>query len=105
MLRVLVDVFCLTHFHDLPFVHNGDSIGNMPDDGQIVRDEDIRKSELLLQVLHQVYDLRLNRYIQRGYRLIQNQKAVFHEMAASVATISGLSASIEPRPMPLLAAA
>ena len=42
----------------------------MPDHGQVVRDEEEREAQLALQVLEQVDDLRLDRHVQRGDRLV-----------------------------------
>src|SRR5436309_2502074 len=39
-----------------------------------MRDEQICQPELLLQVLEQVHDLRLNRYVERRHRLIAHDK-------------------------------
>ena len=46
----------------------------MPHDGQVVRDEQVREAELLLQLLQQVDDLRLNRNVQCRHRLVRNDE-------------------------------
>ena len=42
----------------------------MLDDGEVVADEQHREAEIALQVLQQVDDLRLDRDIERGHRLV-----------------------------------
>ncbi len=42
----------------------------MPDDGQIVRDEDIGEVELVLEALQEVDDLGLDGDVQRGDRFV-----------------------------------
>ena len=44
----------------------------MPDDGQVMGDEDVGDSEFLLEVIEQVEDLGLDGQIQRGDRLVQD---------------------------------
>ena len=47
----------------------------MPHDEQIVRDKQVRNAQLFLQLLEHIDDLRLDRYIQRTYRLITDDEA------------------------------
>ena len=58
------------HLDDHAQVHDGDAVGDVPDDGEVVRDEQIRQVELRLQLLEQVDDLRLDRDVERGDRLV-----------------------------------
>ena len=46
----------------------------MPDDREVVRDEQVREVELLLQLLEQVDDLRLDRDVERGDRLVRDDE-------------------------------
>ena len=55
---------------ELAQVHHRDAVGDVADDAQVVRDEDVRQPELRLEVLEQVEDLRLHRDVQRGDRLV-----------------------------------
>jgi hypothetical protein len=48
---------------DPPEVHNGDAIGDVSYDGEVVGNEDIRQPELVPEVVEQVDNLRLNRDI------------------------------------------
>ena len=46
----------------------------MLNNGQVVRNEQVTQISLFLQFLEQVDDLRLNGNIQRGYRLVADDK-------------------------------
>ena len=46
----------------------------MPDDGEIVRDEEVRELEVALQLLHQVDDLRLDRDVERRHGPVADQE-------------------------------
>ena len=50
--------------------HHGDAVGDVVDDREVVADEQVGEAELLLQVLEQVEDLRLDRDVERGDRLV-----------------------------------
>ena len=56
-----------------PAVHNNDLVTHGRNDAQVMCNHDDRHTHLLLQVLHQLQDLRLNGNVQRGRRLIRNQ--------------------------------
>ena len=46
----------------------------MTHDAEIVRDEDVGQAEPLLQILQQVDDLRLDRDVERRYRLVADDQ-------------------------------
>ena len=54
-------------------VHNNDLITHLCHDTEIMGDEKDRGSDFFFQLVHQVEDLCLNRYIQSCSRLIGNQ--------------------------------
>ncbi len=56
-------------------IHDDHALGHLGDHAEIVRDEHDRRAGLLLQFAHQVEDLRLDRHIERGGRLVGNQQA------------------------------
>ena len=56
-------------------VHHGDPRRDELDDREIVRDEDVGQPEPLLQVAQQVHDLRLDRDVERGHRLVADDEA------------------------------
>ena len=53
-----------------PGAHHGDPVGDVVDDGEVVRDEQVGEPDLLLQILQKVEDLRLDRDVERGDRLV-----------------------------------
>ncbi len=60
---------------DAAGIHHHHLVGHFGDDAQVVRDQDDRRASLLLQALHQVEDLGLDRHVQRGRRLVGDQQA------------------------------
>ena len=78
MERVDVEIVRRSDLDDLPEVHHRDSFGDAANDREIVRDEQIRQPELLSGLLHQVDDLRLDRDVQRRYRLVADEKLRLH---------------------------
>ena len=54
-------------------VHDADPVRDVPHDGQVVGDEDVRQAELVLQLLHQVDDLGLHRDVERRDRLVADE--------------------------------
>ena len=56
-------------------VHHEYMIAYVFNHRQIMRDEQIGQSKLLLKVLKQVDDLSLNTHVQRAHRLIANDEA------------------------------
>ena len=59
MLRAEVDLVCGPEFHHLSQVHDGHSIRDIADHGEVMRDEEEGQSHLLFQVRqeidHEVY--------------------------------------------------
>ena len=55
---------------DLAEVHDGDAVGDLAHDREVVGDEHVGRPELLLEVLEQVDDLRLDRHVERRDRLV-----------------------------------
>ena len=73
MVGLLVNGLGVAELDDLSLVHHRDPVRDVTHDRQVVGDEDVRQSELLLQVLHQVHDLCLNRDVERADRFIGNE--------------------------------
>ena len=71
---------------DAAEIHHRDAVADVPHDREIVRDEQDREAELALQVAQQVEDLRLDRDVERGDRLVGTMN-------------SGSSASARAMPM------
>src|SRR5258708_21003320 len=70
MYRFVANRVARPDLHDLAEVHDRDAIAHVPHHGQVVRDEEKREVELLLQVLQQIDDLRLDRDVQAGDRFV-----------------------------------
>ena len=60
---------------DLAEIHDGDAVGDVLHHGEIVADEDVGEAKALLQLLHQVDDLRLDRHVERRHRLVGHDQA------------------------------
>jgi hypothetical protein len=62
------------HLHDPTEVHDRNPVGDVPHDREVVRDEQIGELELLLQLLEQIDDLRLDGDVERGDRLVRDDE-------------------------------
>ena len=54
-------------------IHHHDALGGLGDDAEIVGDQHDRRAGLLLELQHQVEDLRLDGDVERGGRLVGDQ--------------------------------
>ena len=61
-------------FDDASGVHHGDAVGHLGDDAEVVGDEEEREPEALLQIAQQVENLRLDRDVERGRRLVGDEQ-------------------------------
>ena len=59
---------------DASGVHDDDLVRDLRDDAEIVRDHDDRHAVLLLELAHQLEDLRLRRHVERRRRLVRDQQ-------------------------------
>ena len=75
MLRLREQLLARRDLDELPEVHHGDSVAEVLDGREIVRDEQARELEVLLQVAQQVEYRRLHGNIQRGHRLVRDEQA------------------------------
>ena len=92
VLRVRVDLLGRPDLDELAAVHHRDPVAHRAHDGEVVRDEEIREPEVVLEVLEQVQDLRLDRDVERRDRLVaDDQLRVERERAR------------DPDPLPLAA--
>ena len=74
VLRMLVDRLAVAELDDAAEVHDGDPVGDLPDHGQVVRDEDEGQVEVGLEAPQQVQDLRLDRDVERRDRLVAHDQ-------------------------------
>ncbi len=74
VLRLGEDVLGGAFLDDLAALHDVDALGHLADDAEVVGDEQQRHAHLALQLLQQLEDLRLDRHVERGGRLIGDQQ-------------------------------
>ena len=55
-------------------IHDGDPVGHLGNDTEVVRDEEQRESHSLLEIAQQVEDLCLNRDVERRRRLVGDEE-------------------------------
>src|SRR4051794_34726230 len=58
------------NLHNLAEIKDGDPVGDVSHDREVVRDEEVCQSEPLLQIDKEVQHLGLDVHIQGGYRLV-----------------------------------
>ena len=74
MQGILVETIRRRHLDDLAQVHDDDSVRDVPDDREIMSDEQEGEIELVLQLLEQIHDLRLNRDVQCRHGLVADEE-------------------------------
>src|SRR5439155_6002992 len=74
MLRLAVELLASRLLDDVAEIHDEDPVRDVADHVQVVRDEDVCESELLLEVLEQVEDLRLHGDVERRDRLVAHDQ-------------------------------
>ena len=88
----LVDVRPGSDLDDTSEVHDGDAVGDVPHEREIVRDEEVRQPEVPLQRLEQVDDLRPDRNVERGHRLVEHHHLRIERESAREADALALAA-------------
>src|SRR5690625_4380749 len=80
MARLVINLIPAGQLHDLAHVHDQNPVGHVPDDGQVMGNENQRQAQLFLQVLEQVDDLRLYGHIKCADRLVaHHQPGIDHQ--------------------------
>src|SRR5439155_4361570 len=74
MLRRVVELVAIGELDGVTEIHDHHAVGDVADDVQVVRDEDVGECKLALQVLEQVEDLRLHRDVERGDGLVAHDQ-------------------------------
>ena len=59
---------------DAPAVHHRDALADLAHQPQVVRDEEVREAQPLLQIEQQIHDLRLHRDVERRDRLVADDE-------------------------------
>src|SRR5665811_36128 len=70
MKRIRQQLFGFGHFHDLAQIHDRYPIAHVPGDGEVMCDVEVRDSELLGHLQHDVHDGDANAHIQHRGRLV-----------------------------------
>ena len=78
--------------HQLAQVHDRDPVGDVADHAEVVGHEQVGQLELVLQVVEQVHDLRLDRDVERGHRLVQHDHPRLERQSARDADALALAA-------------
>ena len=73
VLRAAEDLVAAADLHRAAEVHHHHLVGDVPHHREIVADEEIGEAELVLQVGEDVQHLRLDRDVERRYRLVEDQ--------------------------------
>ncbi len=81
-----------TELDDAAEIHHRDPVADMRDHGEVVRDEQIGEAELAAQGGEQFDDLRLDRNIQRGDRLVADDEVRMQHQRAGDADALALAA-------------
>ena len=71
---VIENIVNRTFFNDYAPVEDVEPFSDLPDDSEVVRDEEVRDAELVSELAEEVEDLRLDRDVQRRHRLVADKK-------------------------------
>jgi len=74
MPRICKQRFAWPDFDNAAEMHHRDAIGDMLHHGEVVGNENVGQAKPVLQIAQQVEHLRADRDIERGYRLVANDK-------------------------------
>ena len=74
MVRLAIERLPVRNLDHLAQIHNGNAIGDVLHDGQVVGDKQIRRTKLVLKFLEQVQNLGLNGNIQSGNGLVADDQ-------------------------------
>ena len=93
--RIFEKVVARRLFDHLAKVHDRDIIGEVLDDGEVVRDENIRQAHVALELLEQVEYLRLNGHVQRRHRLVADDElGIDRKRAGDAYTLAAASVQL-----------
>ena len=73
MERIVVDSFRVTHFDDLAEIHDRKLGTDVSKRCQIMRYHQVSQPEAFLEIAQEIEDLRADRDVERGDRLIEQQ--------------------------------
>src|SRR5262245_25363435 len=78
MVWLRVDLRGRRRLDDASEVHDYDAVGEMPNDTEVVADEQVGEPELLAQPHEEVEHLSLDRHVERRHRLVAHQELGLH---------------------------
>src|SRR4051812_2808926 len=90
--RTRIDPPRLGNLDDAPEIHDGNAVADVPHDAEIMADEQQSEAELAAQLEKQIDDLRLDRHIERGHRLVADDHVGLHGKRARDRDTLALSA-------------
>ena len=85
-------LFGVGQLHDVALVDDGDAVGDVPHDREVVGDEEVGDAALFLQVAQQVEHLCADGHIQRRDRLVGDDELRLHDEGAGDADALPLAA-------------
>ena len=74
-------------------IHHGDAIADLPDQPEVVRDEEVGQAEPLLQIEQQIHDLRLHRHVEGRHRFVADDERRLERERAGEADALALAAA------------
>ena len=92
MQRVVEQFLLRRNFDDVAQIHHSNTVADVFDNAQVVRNEDVRQLIFPLQFAHQIQNLRLNRHVQRADRLVADNQLRVERQCARNADALPLSA-------------
>ena len=92
MQRLGVEGISLGDLHHASEIHHDHAVRDVPHDREIVRDEKKREPVFLLQIFKEIDDLRLDRDVERGDRLVADDERRLHRERARDADALALPA-------------
>ena len=92
MQRRLEQARLVGHLDDAAEIHHRDAVADVLDHREVVRDEQIRQLQFVLQIHQQVDDLRLDRDVERGDRLVADDQVRVERQRAGDADALALPA-------------
>ena len=86
VVRAVEDDVGRAELHQPPEVEDGDAVGDVADDAEVVADEEVRDATFRLQLDEQVEDRRLHRDVERARRLVADDELGSPANARAIAT-------------------
>src|SRR5262249_27676506 len=79
---IVEQLVAIGELDNTPKIHHRNAVAEMPHHRQVVGNEQVGEAETHAQVLEQIHDLRLDRDIESGYRLVTDDEFGFERESA-----------------------